>query len=42
MVYLRAMGGSAGDSREGNEFVVIFAFRTFPLAGAASFDTIAA
>jgi two-component system sensor histidine kinase PilS (NtrC family) len=42
LVYLRARPASAGAMREGNEFVVHFAFLTSPLAGAASFDTIAA
>jgi two-component system sensor histidine kinase PilS (NtrC family) len=45
MAYLRATAATAfadSDVREGNEFVVHFMFGTSPLAGAASFDTIAA
>ncbi len=41
MTYTRVIGGSAGHLREGNDFCVEFALSS-PLAGAASFDTIAA
>jgi two-component system sensor histidine kinase PilS (NtrC family) len=40
--YRRAIAGSAGNAREGNEFFVSFRPAGAPLAGAASFDTIAA
>jgi two-component system sensor histidine kinase PilS (NtrC family) len=40
--YQRSIAGSAGHVREGNEFMVRFGTGTTPLAGAASFDTIAA
>jgi two-component system sensor histidine kinase PilS (NtrC family) len=40
--YQRSTSGSAGNAREGNEFIVSFGTNTTPLAGAASFDTIAA
>ena len=40
--YRRAAPGAAGDGREGNEFFVNFRPAGAPLAGAASFDTIAA
>jgi two-component system sensor histidine kinase PilS (NtrC family) len=40
--YRRAIAGAAGNVREGNEFFVSFRPAGAPLAGAASFDTIAA
>ncbi len=40
--YRRAAGGGAGSVREGNEFFVSFRAVPGPLAGTASFDTIAA
>ncbi|MDP3761612.1 MAG: histidine kinase dimerization/phospho-acceptor domain-containing protein [Ramlibacter sp.] len=40
--YRRAAAGAAGHAREGNEFFVSFRPAGAPLAGAASFDTIAA
>ena len=40
--YQRSTAGSASNAREGNEFIVRFGPGTTPLAGAASFDTIAA
>jgi len=40
--YRRAVAGAAGNAREGNEFFVDFRPAGAPLAGAASFDTIAA
>jgi two-component system, NtrC family, sensor histidine kinase PilS len=40
--YRRVAGGAAGSPREGNEFFVSFRPGAGPLAGAASFDTIAA
>lgn len=40
--YRRAAGGGAGSMREGNEFFVSFRAVPGPLAGTASFDTIAA
>jgi two-component system sensor histidine kinase PilS (NtrC family) len=40
--YRRTAGGPAGNSREGNEFFVSFRQLPNPLAGTASFDTIAA
>lgn len=40
--YRRAAGGCAGNPREGNEFFVSFRQVPGPLAGTASFDTIAA
>jgi two-component system sensor histidine kinase PilS (NtrC family) len=40
--YERSAGGANGGVREGNEFTVNFAPAAGPLAGAASFDTIAA
>ena len=42
VAYQRAAAGSDSNAREGNEFVVSFATGAKPLAGAASFDTIAA
>ncbi|MDF2462873.1 MAG: putative histidine kinase, classic [Ramlibacter sp.] len=39
--YRRAVAGAAGNAREGNEFFVSFRPAGAPLAGAASFDTIA-
>lgn len=42
MSYRRVAAGSASNSREGNEFVVNFGAVANPLAGTASFDTIAA
>ncbi|MES2633057.1 MAG: ATP-binding protein [Pseudomonadota bacterium] len=41
MSYERAVAGAGGDAREGNDFSVAFAMSS-PLAGTASFDTIAA
>jgi two-component system, NtrC family, sensor histidine kinase PilS len=40
--YQRSTAGSASNAREGNEFMVRFGPGAMPLAGAASFDTIAA
>ena len=40
--YQRSTAGSASNAREGNEFIVRFGPGSTPLAGAASFDTIAA
>jgi two-component system sensor histidine kinase PilS (NtrC family) len=40
--YRRAIAGALGNAREGNEFFVSFRPAGAPLAGAASFDTIAA
>ena len=40
--YRRAIAGAASNAREGNEFFVSFRPAGAPLAGAASFDTIAA
>ena len=42
MGYRRVPAGSASNAREGNEFFVTFRPGASPLAGAASFDTIAA
>ena len=41
MGYRRSTAGSAGSASEGNEFIVRFGTGATPLAGAASFDTIA-
>lgn len=40
--YRRAVAGAGGDARQGNEFFVDFRPFANPLAGAASFDTMAA
>ena len=40
--YERSSAGSASNAREGNEFIVRFGTGATPIAGAASFDTIAA
>jgi two-component system, NtrC family, sensor histidine kinase PilS len=42
VAYQRGAAAAGGNAREGNEFVVSFAPQPKPLAGAASFDTIAA
>ncbi|MEO7810160.1 MAG: PAS domain-containing sensor histidine kinase [Ramlibacter sp.] len=42
MGYRRVTAGAASNAREGNEFIVSFRPGSGPLAGAASFDTIAA
>jgi two-component system sensor histidine kinase PilS (NtrC family) len=42
MGYERALSGAAGNAREGNEFVVIFAYGAPPAAGHASFDKMTA
>jgi len=40
--YRRVAAGTGGNAREGNEFFVSFRPAAGPLAGAPSFDTIAA
>jgi two-component system, NtrC family, sensor histidine kinase PilS len=40
--YQRSIAGSGSNAREGNEFMIRFGTGATPLAGAASFDTIAA
>jgi two-component system sensor histidine kinase PilS (NtrC family) len=42
ITYRRAVSGPVGSKREGNEFFVSFRPAAGPLAGAASFDTMAA
>ncbi|HSV35993.1 MAG TPA: ATP-binding protein [Ramlibacter sp.] len=42
MAYRRSTAGVGSNGREGNEFAVMFASGAHPLAGAGSFDTIAA